>query len=502
MPPSLTEPSAIIALLGVSVVAILAIMAFSPLRTGLMSLLLGSRFVGVSLLIVIALIILIPLMASGSPLGNAFRLDTDFLAFLLICGIWYALWNFRESSTVRGFLVMLGGIVGLSVIGWVLYNFILDSTKISPDDFNLAKRQAVLRMQMEWGSSKGALQPLGCGNVLPTTDFPNDSVLAEMSHNLRAGIVSCPRSSWSYDQPGAIIAWRDIFGTQTMFIFGAQWQLYQQQFLSLGRPSSMPYLIRRSPDQVVIEFGISQRIIYQQETQGSGTAWIQHRKPLFLTVPNIFCVEGLTDNNGGCWEPTTPPDTQSVYINDEPPASSVGEDWTVGNIPLGGIWAPLNLWKSLALSVGLCFAFGFIVFSGRLTMWFWQNWGWLGQLAVILTTMAIGMGIMGYGVMWAFADPRTIPNAPVFIIPNSLVGSLARVAADFAITWNAFRTQSVDTLTGFGTLLIGGFMGLLLIPVWLGMAVGGEIGAWIGALVEIGLIIMGVATAALPKRVY
>jgi hypothetical protein len=62
------------------------------------------------------------------------------------------------------------------------------------------------------------------------------------------------------------------------------------------------------------------------------------------------------------------------------------------------------------------------------------------------------------------------------------------------------QTQNgMATVIGILLVLVGGLIGLLFLPVWIGFALGGVMGGWIGVIVEIGLIIAGVLRAILPQ---
>lgn len=152
-------------------------------------------------------------------------LDPKLLTFIFICIRWIVVAKFAWAlPTAHGFLFIIGAVLIFTVIGWVQYQFFSDPTQVNPRDVELAKRQAVLRMRMEW---EDQFQPHGCTTTPPATDFPANPELTRMSQVLRVALIVCPGATWAFDQPGAILTWRDAYGIQTIPLFGAQWKLYQ-----------------------------------------------------------------------------------------------------------------------------------------------------------------------------------------------------------------------------------------------------------------------------------
>ena len=440
-------------------------------------------------------------------------LDPDLVALLTLALLWGVLNPLLGAFRLtRGFLWIVGAILFLTAVGWLLYRFVFDPTHVTPPEVDLSRRQALLRMRLNWGDVQG-FQPYGCDNTPAATDFTDQPDLTRMSRELRVALIPCRSSSWAYGQPGAILVWKDLFGVQPMFIFGAQWKLYQDQYLTLGRPTSQPYRIARTPDVVVQEFGLSRRVIYRASGPGEGVAWIQYRKPLYKQVPNLFCIDGLTTNEG-CWEPIQPPALCQPYAPYPPQASSSGErDWLSEPTPLGGIWAPLNVWKALALGAGLCLVFWVLVFWVRLQQAQAACFGCIGQLALLLVLGAAGGAIMGYSVVFAFTDYRTTMESydamnqitlnRSFFIPDGPMRWPVRLGAFWAEGWSKLNMLS-DAGRPSPMLLVwllwGGLAGLLAMPIWIGMAVGGVMGAWVGVIVECGLLVAGVALAPLPRQ--
>ena len=439
-------------------------------------------------------------------------LDPDVVALVALGLLWGILFlPLSLFRLTRGFLLMVGAILVMTAVGWALYRFVFDPTQVTPQEVDLAKRQALMRMRLEWNEEPG-FRAYGCANTPAMTTFANAPDLTRMSRELRVALIPCPSSSWGYGQPGAIVVWKDLFGVQPMFIFGAQWKLYQEPYLTLGRPTSQPYRIARNPDVVVQEFGLSQRIIYRQTAPGEGMAWIQYRKPLFWQIPNLFCIEGLT-TQASCWEAAQPPTFCKPYTPFPPQTGHSGEaDWLDQPMYLGGVWAPLNVWKSLALSAGLCLAFLLLVFWVRLQQAQAACFGCIGQIALLLVLGVAGASIMSYSVVLAYTDVRVtlqsreamnqLTQHGSFFLPNWPISWFVELGASWTEGWARY-SQLVDAgrpnLMMFPWLLWGGFVGLLTMPIWIGIAIGGEMGAWIGIIVELGLIVAGVALAPLQQ---
>lgn len=452
--------------------------------------------------------------------------DSNLLAFIFICIIWAVIAKFAWFiAAVRGFLFIIGAILVLTIIGWVQYQFFSDPTRVASRDFDQAKQQAVLRMRIEWGNND-QFQPQGCATTAPATDFPDRPELTRMSQSLRVAIVPCPGSTWSFNQPGAILTWRDAYGTQVIPIIGAQWKLYQEQYAQLGRPTSLPYLLQRSPDVVGQDFGISQRVIYVQKGAGQGTAWVQPRKRLFWTIPNMFCVVGLTDGGQGCWDISNSNNADRVYTPYAPQQVTPDADWLAGRtVPLGGWWAPLNVWKSLFLSVGLCVAFLALSMWSEVMNAIGKGLGCLG-IVILLIVVTVGINVMIVGLLLGFSDPRsTLPkvegshwtivnilieyvspeqsikhletiNKVTLVHPDSILSYLTHLGESWIDAWVTMRNQTKAhgywlLVAGLGNTILGEILAFLVLPVWLGMAVAGEMGAWLGLIVEVGMIIAG-----------
>jgi len=431
----------------------------------------------------------------------------EILAFILVVIVWLLMFSLRSSSIINGLWFIIGAILLMRVVGWAAYRTVLNPTHVSIENYDLARRQAVIHTKMEM-SEADFLQPYGCTDAIPDTQFPNDPLLTQMSDDLRVAIVLCPSSSWSYGQPGAIFVWRDVYGTHAMFLFGAQWRLYQEQYARLGRPSSLPHTTATSPNYVAINFGGAQRIIYRQDAQGAGRAWIQERAPLFWVFPNIFCIPGLTaEHDRDCWTPATEPAGAATPYAPNGITGITGDDWMAVHVPLGGLLAPLNFWKVLGIGIGLYLAFFLVIGFYRLIVIFYHScyWGCIARLSAIILFGVTGATIMAMGIMFGFTDftnpEAMINNSADFLLPDGLMGQLVRLGLDWLETWNSL--QSLDPFTALFMMLfmlaIGGFLGFFLMPVWGGMALGGVIGAWVGVIVEIGLIIAGALGMAMPK---
>lgn len=458
------------------------------------------------------------------------RLDPNLLAFLFVCVLWLLLSPFRSSPFIRGLWIIIGVILLLTMIGWVLYATILDPAQVSPEDYDLARRQAAYLIRAQWeaaGTGIGYLQPYDCTTTLPEAQFfgnppPawafNAQRLNDMSAELNVAIVPCPRSTWSYNQPGAILTWRDIYGTHTMFLFGAQWKLYQQHYPTLNRPSSNPYPLPGYDDRIAIDFGMSHRLVYKQTGQGQGWAWIQTRKTLFWQVPDIFCIPGLTANSSGeCWTPEEPPpDAYQPYAQEQSHHGG-NDDWAYENpIPTGGWWAPLNVWKSLALGIGLYLAYFLLIAFYRFLFALYSGCygSCIGQVSVLLSLGVLGASVMCFAVIVAFASPHALDamdSSANFVLPvpdflpGGPIGLLVRLATGWLdIFNNLLLSMHENLLVGLGTLLwiaVGGFLGMILMPIWAGMSAAGVMGAWIGAIVEVGLLTAGVVQKILPPGV-
>lgn len=437
--------------------------------------------------------------------------NRDLLAFLFVCCLWLAMFPLSSSRFVQGFLFIIGLILLLTVIGWLSYRFLFDATLISKKDFDLAKRQAVLRMSLEW-EGEGYLQPLGCDDSEPQITFPDDLDLEQISRKLEVAMVPCPASTWPKNQPGIIMTWNEIFGTQTYFIFAAPWRLYQDNYLTLGRPTSQPRLISEplsAPQRIAQDFGISQRIIYEQKSTG-GEAWIQKRKAIFWNIPNIFCIEGITaQREAECWQPTeAPADKYDAFTAQK---NQTKKDWIKDKVPLGGLWAPLNVWKALFLSVALCVGFIMVVALVQFIWAFRIHNGCLGYLFTLFAILLVGTTITFICVTFAFSDTRHslaepgFPDTGSFEIPQGPIGILANQGLSMLKNVSKITTffQKGDPsilVAQAPSLFWGGILGLMLMPVWLGMAVGGVMGGWIGVIVQLGLLIGGIAFAALPDQ--
>lgn len=224
----------------------------------------------------------------------------------------------------------------------------------------------------------------------------------------------------------------------------------------MGHPTSLPSLIsRREWDTVGQDFGVNQRIVYVQRGAGEGSAWVQPRKRLFWNIPNLFYVSGLTDGGQGCWEKTNSAEASQVYEPYEPRQVAVGSDWLAGQpIPLGGWWSPLNGWKSLFLSVALCV--------------------------------------------------ETLKPVPL-VHPEGPLSYLTPLGEAWINAWVEMRMHTNARglwllVPGFWNIITGEFLAFLVLPVWLGMAVAGEMGAWLGRVVEFGMIIAGLYSRFLAAK--
>lgn len=448
-----------------------------------------------------------------SPSSNWwYWINADILAFVFICLLWFFLLPFSSSRFIKGLLFVIGVLLIAIIIGWVVYGVFLSPSRLSLEKFDLVKRQTIARMRQEeeWNVF-GYLQPYGCSDTLPTAN-PSDADLAKISRNLNIATLYCPRSTWSHNQPGVILAWRDIFGTQVRYVFGAQWKLYQEHYAMLGRPTSLPYPMPSSPNHIAIDFGISYRVIYRQAGQGEGQAWIQERKPLFAGVPNIFCVVGLTtDKDSDCWTPSEPTSTVYLPFAPQPDSASDTDDWAYEkDIPFGGVFLSISTWTALALGIGLYLGFfvivGFIRFANSITNYFFP--GCIAQLSNFIVDAAWGAMVMITGIILAYAkisvfdiDFDTLQISSI-LFPEGFMGFLARSGTNWFETWRHITVTEQNNPWGLLIMLPqlawGGFLGLILMPVWAGMGLGGTAGAWIGIVVEIGLLIAGVLFHILP----
>ncbi|NJN68171.1 MAG: hypothetical protein HC884_16390 [Chloroflexaceae bacterium] len=452
-------------------------------------------------------------------------LNTNLIAFIFVGVIWFILAKFAWSLlAVRGCLFIVGAILVLTLIGWVQYRVFADPTDVSRHDFQQAAYQAVLRTRLRM---LNPFQPYGCANTLPQTEFPDDPNLTRMSQTLGVAIVRCPGSNWLPDQPGALLVWRDAYGIHVVPIFGAQWRLYQVHYQTLGKPTSVPYLLYgRSNDPVIQDFGVGHRVVYVAKEPGKrGNAWIQTRKPLFWNVPNIFCFDGLTDGGKGCWQPNNVGNPSYPLYGRS--GVAVDADWLDGRtVPLGGWWSPLSTWKSLLLSVALSLAFLSFTFWSEFMQALGKALGCLG-LVILVVVAVVGVNIMLAGLLLGFSDPRvTMPQAkggnfaminivleyvnpaqsldnletlPAvrLVHPDGVMSYLTRLGEWWLNWWVERRTETGATgwrmlVEGFGPFIVGEVMAFLILPVWMGMAVAGEMGAWIGLIVEVGMIIAGV----------
>ncbi len=173
----------------------------------------------------------------------------------------------------------------------VHYRVFADPTDVSRHDFQQAAYQAVLRTRLRM---LNPFQPYGCANTLPQTEFPDDPNLTRMSQTLGVAIVRCPGSNWLPDQPGALLVWRDAYGIHVVPIFGAQWRLYQVHYQTLGKPTSVPYLLYgRSNDPVIQDFGVGHRVV-GSAVPGSGEGLPAKASDGYGTLPlqDYLCGNG------------------------------------------------------------------------------------------------------------------------------------------------------------------------------------------------------------------
>jgi hypothetical protein len=505
---------------------------------------------------------------SGLPLGVLSPLEVpwwyrwvgaDQLAFMTVLVMWFFSWGFRKVPVMQGVALTFGLVLLIVMLSWLIHRtdqllllilflsslfflylrqvpliiailfslalllviglphwLVYDNLpRVSEEEFDVAKHQAVLRMSRENWADNNYLQPYDCDPYDATAPAFNSN-LAYISNSLHVNIVRCETSSWK--EPGGILIWKDMFGTHTHFIFGAPWKVFQEYYMTLGLPTSQPYMA--SNNRIAQDFGIAMRIMYEpkKDDDKAKVAWIQQRYPTLLNfLPNIFCIEILhTPNNESCWQPMEAEGSSVSYSQQSMP-TPYPEDWLENagyDIPLGGWWAPLNPWKALFMAELMLLSFIMLIAFRQSLSTMWSQFGCMGKLVMFLLILGLAFFVILLASTYLYSSPNNILNdlqLPKRADLNFKEGfnplNPMQQLSKFMVTWfeqliillKKPNTVAVIWVLRALWITFGLVMGLLLIPMWIGLVIGGPMGGWIGLFVLIGMM-MAVGSFAPLKR--